>query len=80
MSHERIDARSLAMHRAIAKHVAGREKDIEFTEALARHDMVRRDVLEERLAATKVADRIRAIIARRIEAQFTSGTAPRSPA
>jgi hypothetical protein len=37
---------------AIAKYAAGREKDLEFTAALARHSMVDRDVLEQRLAAT----------------------------
>jgi hypothetical protein len=37
---------------AIAKYSAGREKDLEFTAALARHSMVDRDVLEQRLAAT----------------------------
>ena len=45
---------------AIAKYAAGREKDIEFTRALARHAMVSRDVLELRLAATLVSRRIQA--------------------
>ena len=64
---------------AIAKHVAGREKDLEFTAALVRHGMVSREILEQRLAATTLDDRVRALVARRINAQFTSGTAPRSP-
>jgi hypothetical protein len=58
---------------AIAKHVAGREKDIEFTGVLVRHGMVSRDVLEERLAATPMPDETRAIVERRIEAQFATG-------
>lgn len=58
---------------AISKHVAGREKDIEFTESLARHGMVSRDVLEERLAATAMAHEVRSLVARRIEAQFADG-------
>ncbi len=65
---------------AISKHVAGREKDIEFTETLVRHAMVTRDVLEARLSATDMDDQVRSLVAQRIEAQFTSGTAPRSPA
>jgi hypothetical protein len=39
---------------AVAKYVAGREKDLEFTSALARHGMVDREVLEQRLAATPI--------------------------
>jgi hypothetical protein len=64
---------------AISKYVAGREKDIEFTEALVRHGMVTRSVLEERLAATEIDERIRSMVTRRIDAQFTSGTARRFP-
>ena len=56
---------------AISKHVAGRKKDIEFTEALVRHGMVSREVLEARLTATKTDDQIRSRVARRIDAQFT---------
>ena len=37
---------------AIAKYAAGREKDLDFTRALARHSMVDREVLGQRLAAT----------------------------
>jgi hypothetical protein len=33
---------------AIAKYAAGREKDRDFTRALVRHSMVRREVLEQR--------------------------------
>jgi hypothetical protein len=64
---------------AISKHVAGREKDIDFTQALVRHGMVSRDILRERLAATAIDDQLRAHIGARIDAQFTSGTATRFP-
>lgn len=66
---------------AISKHVAGREKDIAFTEALVRHRMVSRETLESRLAATAVDPRIRTLVLARIAAQFssTSRTAPHSP-
>jgi hypothetical protein len=55
---------------AIAKYAAGREKDLEFTRVLARHAMVSHGVLQERLAATAVDSRIRALVARRIQADF----------
>jgi hypothetical protein len=55
---------------AISKHVAGREKDLAFTEALVRHGMVLRDTLESRLASTMVDSRIRALVLARIAAQF----------
>jgi len=53
---------------AIAKYAAGREKDLEFTGALARHTMVRRGILLERLVGTLLdagaKDRIAARIGR----------------
>jgi hypothetical protein len=50
---------------ATAKYAAGREKDLDFTRALARHSMVDRDVLEQRLAATPLdADAKTRILAR----------------
>jgi hypothetical protein len=55
---------------AIAKYAAGREKDREFTSALARHAMVRREVLEQRLASTLVDPQIQGLISRRIQADF----------
>jgi hypothetical protein len=55
---------------AIAKYAAGREKDLDFTQALARHAMVRRDVLERRLAATALDPRVRSQIAGRIQRDF----------
>jgi hypothetical protein len=58
---------------AIAKYAAGRHKDIEFTRALARHGMVRREVLEQRLASTTMDSQTRGIVAARIQADFTGG-------
>ena len=50
---------------AIAKYAAGREKDLDCTAALARHAMVERDVLEQRLAATQLdADAKERVLAR----------------
>src|ERR1022692_3362903 len=55
---------------AIAKYAAGREKDLAFTKALARHAMVRREVLEQRLACTLLDPQVRSIIYNRIQADF----------
>jgi hypothetical protein len=55
---------------AIAKYAAGREKDREFTSALARHAMVSRGELEQRLASTDVDPQIRHMIAARIRRDF----------
>lgn len=52
---------------AIAKYAAGREKDLEFTAALARHSMVDRDVLEQRLAATPLDAEAKGRILARIQ-------------
>jgi hypothetical protein len=62
---------------AIAKYAAGREKDLDFTKALARHAMVVREVLEQRLAATSLDPGIRSVISKRIEGDFAgSGASP----
>lgn len=55
---------------AIAKYAAGREKDRDFTRALALHKMVRRETLEDRLAQTSVDPALRALMAGRIERDF----------
>jgi hypothetical protein len=55
---------------AIAKYVAGREKDLDYTAALARHGMVERRILTERLAQTEVGPELRDIIRARIERHF----------
>jgi hypothetical protein len=53
---------------AISKHVAGREKDREFTRELARHGLTEEKVLLERLAETTVHSAVRKIVAERIKA------------
>lgn len=55
---------------AIAKYAAGREKDLEFTRALARYAMVRRETLERRLASTPLDPGVRILVSGRIEADF----------
>jgi hypothetical protein len=56
---------------AIAKYVAGREKDLDFTKALVQHRMLRRDVIEQRLAGTDVNPEVRERVFRRIQADFS---------
>jgi hypothetical protein len=55
---------------AIAKYAAGREKDLDFTRALARHGMVVREVLEQRLGATSLESAARSRILGLIERDF----------
>jgi hypothetical protein len=55
---------------AIAKYVAGRERDLDFTGALARHHMVSREVLKERLDVAPVDRGVRKLIVERIERDF----------
>jgi hypothetical protein len=55
---------------AIAKYVAGREKDLAFTRELARHHMTEHHVLEQRSMATKLGKAMRDVVAARIERDF----------
>jgi hypothetical protein len=55
---------------AIAKYAAGREKDLDFTGALARHGLTERETLERRLLATPVEPRLRTLIFDRIQRDF----------
>ena len=52
---------------AIAKHVAGREKDLDFTSSLVRHGMVNRKTLLDRLEITEISISAKEIIRARIE-------------
>jgi hypothetical protein len=56
---------------AISKYVAGREKDREFTRALAKYEMTNMTALLERLAATKLDAAIAKLVKGRIERDFT---------
>jgi hypothetical protein len=51
---------------AISKHVAGREKDLEFTRELARHGMTDGRILVQRLKETAVPTELRKLIEARI--------------
>lgn len=53
---------------AIAKHVAGREKDLDFTSSVMRHGMVDRKTLLDRLELTEISIAAKDIIRARIEA------------
>ena len=55
---------------AIAKYAAGREKDLSFTRALAKHGMTRRDVLWQRLGNTEMSGVVRRSTEERIAADF----------
>ena len=55
---------------AIAKYVAGREKDIEFTRELARHKMTNKETLLARLVVTKLDAAFFKPVKGRIERDF----------
>ncbi len=55
---------------AISKYVAGREKDLEFTHALARHRLVGKAALLRRLKQTSVNAPLRKLVKTRIERDF----------
>jgi len=55
---------------AISKYVAGRDKDASFTLELAQHAMIKRSVLETRLAATMLPEVVREIVRQRITSSF----------
>jgi len=55
---------------AISQYIAGRQKDLAFTAALARHDMVGKKVLLDRLALTAVSPELRRLVRERIERNF----------
>ena len=57
---------------AISKYVAGREKDLEFTRALAKHRMTRKRTLLDRLAKTKLQAPVRRAAEGRIARDFPS--------
>lgn len=55
---------------AISKYVAGREKDLDFTEALIRYEMINPAVLKSRLDSTSLRPDIREIVRQRVERQL----------
>lgn len=62
---------------AISKYVAGREKDLEFTAALARHGMTRKQTLLQRAAETRLMPEVRKLVEGRIVRDFTPRRRPR---
>lgn len=56
---------------ALSKYAAGREKDLEFTAALAMHGLTDESTLRQRLKALSVAPAARSLIAARITRDFT---------
>ena len=63
---------------AIAKHVAGREKDIEFTGAMVRHGLIDRSAFLERLETVDVTPEHRDLIRNRFAGQL-KGRSRRRP-
>lgn len=55
---------------AISKYVAGRPKDREFTRALARHGMTRRDTLLARVEETALDPMVRSLVLQRISVDY----------
>jgi hypothetical protein len=55
---------------ALSKYIAGREKDLDFTLALARHRMTDRKVLLDRLDATALEPAVARLVKGRIERDF----------
>ena len=55
---------------ALSKYVAGREKDLAFTVALARHGMTAKETLLERAAQTRLAPALRKLVEGRIGRDF----------
>lgn len=56
---------------AISKYVAGREKDLAFTARLARHGLVGKKTLLERLRRTEAVPALRKLVRGRIERDFS---------
>ena len=55
---------------AIAKYIAGREKDLAYNRVLAKHGMTTQHLLGDRLTATPLSDARRQLAERRINADF----------
>jgi len=58
---------------AISKYVAGREKDLAFTAALARHGLSNKETLLQRMRQTKLASQLRKLVSGRISRDFGPG-------
>ena len=61
---------------AIAKHIAGREKDVQFTAAMAQHGMIDESAFVERLETVDVPPGHRERVLRRFTAQVAAAKCP----
>lgn len=59
---------------AISKYVAGREKDLAYTAAMARHRMTRKETLLERATRTSLSPSLRKLVEGRIRRDFPART------
>ena len=59
----------------VSKLIAGRDKDLAFAEEALRHHLVRRKVLQDRLAVTELPDDLREAVANRIRGLRTRRSA-----
>lgn len=59
---------------AISKHVASRDKDLEFTRELARHGLTDSKILLARLNATEITPELRKVIKARIQRDAAEAT------
>jgi hypothetical protein len=76
-----VEALCLEVHDlAISKYVAGREKDLVFTLALARHRLTRKATLRSRLAETRLDAARRKLATARIERDFAAAPGRRRTA
>ena len=57
---------------AVSKYIAGRRKDLEYNQALAKHKFVKKEMLLERLAATDCSEKVRRLATARINRAFSS--------
>jgi len=64
---------------AISKYVAGREKDLDYTRELAKHQMTDKETLVHLLGETELSDTLHALVFARIQRDFARVPKPRKP-
>ena len=64
---------------ALSKYVAGREKDLDFTRAMIRADMLDKGILLKRLPTIGIDERVKRVAKGRIERQFAEKSRPTPP-
>ncbi len=63
---------------ALSKYVAGREKDLDYTNVMVKSGMLRKPVLVKRLQAMDLDSKVARLVASRIERDFSEASAARS--